>query len=112
HPANGTLFPQPWVLREGAARRMDQAVGGGWRLVLRDQAPLAFELPALPVMVQVLYLGSPGLTETEGVLGQWFARHDCAAALVRPDHYVYGVAANAAELAAMLNRLAREITPV
>lgn len=28
----------------------------------------------------------------------WFARHHCAAAIVRPDHYVYGVAASEAEL--------------
>ncbi len=28
----------------------------------------------------------------EGVLARWFDRHDCRAALVRPDHYVFGVA--------------------
>ena len=105
HPANGTLFPQPWILRDGAPRRMDELVGTGWRLVLRDRAAMAFAAEALPAGVQVLHLGAPAFTETEGVLAAWFARHDCAAALVRPDHYVHGVAANAAQLAAMLEQL-------
>jgi 3-(3-hydroxy-phenyl)propionate hydroxylase len=30
--------------------------------------------------------------ELDGVLARWFARHGCHAAVVRPDHYVYGVA--------------------
>jgi 3-(3-hydroxy-phenyl)propionate hydroxylase len=28
----------------------------------------------------------------EGVVGDWFIRNTCSAAIVRPDHYVYGVA--------------------
>jgi 3-(3-hydroxy-phenyl)propionate hydroxylase len=36
--------------------------------------------------------------EVDGVLVQWFEKNECAAALVRPDHYVYGVAATTAEL--------------
>ena len=35
------------------------------------------------------------LRETEGVVAAWMRRHRCHAALVRPDHYVFGVAADA-----------------
>ena len=45
------------------------------------------------------------LREESGVVTSWFARHACAAAIVRPDHYVYGVAADEAALAAMLSGL-------
>ncbi|MDB5807291.1 MAG: FAD-binding monooxygenase [Betaproteobacteria bacterium] len=111
HAANGTLFPQPWILHDGAPRRMDELAGTGWRLVLRDRAALAFPAGALPAGTRILHLGAPAFTETECVLAAWFARHECFAALVRPDHYVYGVAADAAQLGAMLGRLAPRIKP-
>ena len=31
----------------------------------------------------------------------WFQRHECVAALVRPDNYVYGVSGSAAGIVAM-----------
>jgi 3-(3-hydroxy-phenyl)propionate hydroxylase len=40
------------------------------------------------------------------VLARWFERHACRAALVRPDHYVYGVATDASQLATQLASLA------
>jgi 3-(3-hydroxy-phenyl)propionate hydroxylase len=43
-----------------------------------------------------------GWYETEGILAAWFRRHECSAALVRPDHYVYGVASSASALLALL----------
>ncbi len=42
---------------------------------------------------------APGFTEVDGVLAGWFHRHGVQAALVRPDHYVYGVSSTPAELA-------------
>ena len=109
HAARGTLFPQPWLLRDGAKVRMDQAVGTGWRLVLKDHTPLDFDIKALRMPVAVLHTGSPEFTETEGVLAAWFAQQQCAAALVRPDHYVYGVAADAGQLRTMLEQLQKQI---
>jgi len=110
HPARGTIFPQPWLkLPDGEPKRMDDVLGSGWRLVLDRRADadvqrLARDL-ALPGL-RVAQLGTAELTETEGVLQRWFERHGCAAALVRPDHYVYGVASSAQELAAQLGALA------
>jgi 3-(3-hydroxy-phenyl)propionate hydroxylase len=99
HAATGTLFPQPWVLRAGQKLRMDQLAGTGWRLVLKAGTP-ATAVPALDGLsmpVTLLHLGTAGVTEAEGVLENWFSTHQCIAALVRPDHYVYGVAATAQE---------------
>jgi 3-(3-hydroxy-phenyl)propionate hydroxylase len=35
----------------------------------------------------------------------WFDRHGCCAAIIRPDHYVFGVARDAATLIGMLREL-------
>jgi 3-(3-hydroxy-phenyl)propionate hydroxylase len=39
------------------------------------------------------------------VLANWFERQGCCAAIVRPDHYVYGVALNASALESELAQL-------
>jgi 3-(3-hydroxy-phenyl)propionate hydroxylase len=91
----GGLFPQP---RLAGDARMDARCGTAWRLVLD------VSLPACPVDADVtcIALAEPALAETEGVVAAWMARHACRAALVRPDHYVYGTAADAAGVTALL----------
>lgn len=42
-------------------------------------------------------------------LPNWFKKHDCTAALVRPDHYVYGVAADEAALDRLLADVSKEL---
>jgi len=92
----GTLFPQP---RLEGGELMDQRFGSGWRLVL--DASLA--MPAdVDEEVTVVALDAPGIRETEGVVSAWMLRHYCRAALVRPDNYVYGTAADAAGVASLL----------
>jgi 3-(3-hydroxy-phenyl)propionate hydroxylase len=49
--------------------------------------------------------GEGCLEEADGLLEQWFEKNACAAALVRPDHYVYGVAATPDELDRQLEGL-------
>ena len=112
HPAVGTLFPQPRVLQNGQPVLLDDAAGSGWRIVLGDAAlgwsPTAGTGYALLRVTTTPQRGA--WAETEGVLAGWFQRHACAAAIVRPDHYVYAVAATAhalqAELAALALNLA------
>ncbi|MEY2617102.1 MAG: hypothetical protein RL522_104 [Pseudomonadota bacterium] len=102
HAARGTLFPQPWLRVRGKSVRMDDVLGRGWRLVLSADADSGFELVAQAPMDQglrVVRLGTPVFTEAHDVLTTWFRRHGVCAALVRPDHYVYGVASTPAELA-------------
>ena len=97
NPARGTLFPQPWLQRAGQRVRMDDAVGTGWRLVLRD-AGQAIDA----VVPRLRSLSLPALNECDGVLAAWFDRHRCSAALVRPDHYVFGTAIDEAGVPGLL----------
>ena len=96
--ACGSLSPQPWLLDAAGPLRMDERFGRGWRLVLG--AGLAS--PALPDGLTGVVLGTAQATEQDGVLAAWLDKHQAVAALVRPDHYVYGTAADPAGLAALL----------
>jgi 3-(3-hydroxy-phenyl)propionate hydroxylase len=99
--ARGTLFPQPWLHTRGdAALRMDAQAGHGWRLVCDDA--LAHAAPAAHGIAR-LHIGARGARETQGVVAAWMRRHQCHAALVRPDHYVFGVASTLAELDDLLD---------
>jgi 3-(3-hydroxy-phenyl)propionate hydroxylase len=54
--------------------------------------------------------GGPELVDEEdGVLAAWFDHHGCRAAIVRPDHYVFGVASDNSALGKMLSELATRL---
>jgi 3-(3-hydroxy-phenyl)propionate hydroxylase len=91
----GTLFPQPRLASSGAL--MDHAVGGGWRLVFAADADVPRELPAGVTVVALART-----PEADGVVARWMHAHGCRAALVRPDHYVFGTARTAAESSQLL----------
>jgi 3-(3-hydroxy-phenyl)propionate hydroxylase len=99
--ARGTLFAQPRLMSGG---RMDDRFGAGWRLVL-DGALVA---PAAASRLTVVDLAAE--PEAEGVVAAWMRRHETHAALVRPDHYVYGVAATPDQLEALLAEWQRALT--
>jgi 3-(3-hydroxy-phenyl)propionate hydroxylase len=96
----GTLFPQP-RLRAGNLL-MDDRFGCGWRLVATWRCDAVDGL----TVVQL-----DGAREAEGVAAGWLRRHACDAALLRPDHYVFGTASGPAQLQELLaewrGRLAR-----
>lgn len=110
-PGCGTIFPQPWLVRGAQAVLMDSVAGTGWRLVIDASAG---ELPALarPVAdalaLKMMHIGTAAgaLRERDGVLADWFKRHRCVAALVRPDHYVYGTARRLEDIAPLLDSAA------
>ena len=109
HPANGSLFPQPWLSAGGLRARFDDVVGCGWRLVLSDAAG-EIDVPdvlAARLGVSRTRIGAhrDAIPELEGVLSDWFRRYGCSAAVVRPDHYVYGVVTSAADAAALFAEL-------
>ena len=111
HAANGTLFPQPRVVLDGRTGLMDDIVGGGLRVIASaDVAPEA--LLASPAVIAagatVILVSAAGakavaapagvaaVIEQDDIVTDWFARQGACIALVRPDHYVYGVASNCA----------------
>ena len=95
-------------------RLLDKVIGVGWGAFIagrRDDARALLSLCAdnSDVSAAVIVFADAGvpdaLEETEGVLASWFDSHGIAAAIVRPDHYVFGTARNAAELRALLREL-------
>jgi 3-(3-hydroxy-phenyl)propionate hydroxylase len=110
-PARGTLFPQPRIARGATAGLLDEMTGSGWRLVIDGRSDDAASLRSLSTArgdmsvcaIAPVGAGRPNvLEETEGVLASWFDRHDVVAAMVRPDHYVFGTARDATELRDLL----------
>ena len=95
-PGAGTLFPQP-RLRGGVL--MDRLHGHGWRLVGDGTLPLDAP-PGMRSSMQSIDLAVE--PETEDVVAVWMRRHGVHAALLRPDHYVFGSASNAANAGALM----------
>ena len=109
HPANGTIFPQPRVKCGNELSLLDDLTGTGLRVVADgglDLAPLVDNDTVRQLGIKLVQVNSADRTapatrlggqlvsvvETEGVLARWFDRHECRAAIVRPDNYVFGVA--------------------
>ncbi len=109
HPANGTLFPQPWIETLGGERRLDELAGAGWRIVWDGRHAAASDWTDRR-SVTVGGADPAALRERDGVLAGWFDCQDCVAAIVRPDHYVYGVLRDPAEAGPMLAVLQNRLT--
>ncbi len=110
HAANGTLFPQPRVRVGSGTKLLDDLAGTGFRVVVNDRIDAAAvkRHPAVARLdARVVRIGAgEAVQEVEGVVAAWFEKHGCAAALVRPDHYVFGVASDQAGLGALLEAAA------
>ncbi|CAN1565608.1 UbiH 2-polyprenyl-6-methoxyphenol hydroxylase and related FAD-dependent oxidoreductases [Burkholderiaceae bacterium] len=109
HPARGSIFPQPLLVQsDGTQVRMDDVYPAGWKIVFSAEAGDDFLQAAqhhhLPALLS-LKLGSSELTEAEGVLRQWFEKHQIQAAIMRPDHYIYGVCQTSLDVTTQLQAL-------
>ncbi|MBI2770995.1 MAG: bifunctional 3-(3-hydroxy-phenyl)propionate/3-hydroxycinnamic acid hydroxylase [Burkholderiales bacterium] len=102
HAAAGTIFPQPWIEQGATRRRLDDLAGRGWRLVLAPGLAPDVEAAQFPGLT-IVAVDSSGWREADGVAARWFVQQQCVAALVRPDHYVFGVAATGGDIAALLD---------
>jgi len=107
HPANGSIFPQPRVRHAGGEALLDEVAGSWFRLVVRQDFPVKKSKLAEAMGMKLVRIGAGegSLEEVDGILAQWFEKNECSAALVRPDHYVYGVAASAGELDRQLDAM-------
>ena len=112
--ANGALFPQPRVKADGKSMLLDDVAGHGLRLMLGADAD-AGRVAALESVkrcgAQVVQVGGKGWPEEDGIVAAWFARHGAIAALVRPDHYVYGVASTLEGIEALAASFAAACRP-
>ena len=81
----------------GALRRL-----GARRVVLRSRGCVAGRLADPDVIA---------LTATDGLFADWLAETGAAAAVVRPDRYIYGLARTQAELARLIDDLSRSLFP-
>lgn len=102
-PARGLLFPQPAIVESASSSLLDTFTGPEWRLVLDGRRIGAGEGEALAEAIDGIVVRAvaphgddaadpTALREKDGVLSAWFDRHGAIAAIVRPDHYVFGAA--------------------
>ncbi|MDM0028372.1 bifunctional 3-(3-hydroxy-phenyl)propionate/3-hydroxycinnamic acid hydroxylase [Variovorax saccharolyticus] len=98
--ARGSLFPQPWLEVGDCRKRMDELLGNGWRLVTAEGAARPSEAVTSGLTLRTLSLAD--YAETDGITASWFRTHECSAALIRPDNYVYGVAGTQSQLDALI----------
>ena len=97
---------------------LDEFTGACVRIVLSCEFPpltdaqskLVKKLGAIVIRIADATGRTDGLEsiycETESVTTNWFAKHGCVAAIVRPDHYVFGTASDSDSLALELTDFA------
>ncbi|MCJ7995550.1 bifunctional 3-(3-hydroxy-phenyl)propionate/3-hydroxycinnamic acid hydroxylase [Rhizobium cremeum] len=119
-PARGLLFPQPAIVEGDSPRLLDKFTGPEWRLILDGRRIGTGEGEALAKAIDGIVVRAvvpqgeknadpTALREKDGVLSAWFDRHGVIAALVRPDHYVFGAARSIADLTEQLSDLHRRL---
>lgn len=119
---SGTAFPQPLVSMDGQQTMLDDLTGAAFRIVIGGEHgditplsnhPLVRTSEAVVVVVQnnetILIDGVVKGTDKDRLFSKWFALHQCAAALVRPDGYVFGAAATIDDLPNLLDELTSRI---
>lgn len=117
----GSLFVQPKVLdARGEEKFLDDVTGNRFAIFAAENVVAALPTSARTALQRLgghTTVVSSGVEsarkdgdvlyvcETDGLFANWCAQHGVWAALVRPDRYVYGVAANAQDLTALVDAL-------
>lgn len=82
HRAVGWQIPQPWVTgADGAKVRFDDVLGGQWAIVHISERPSGADA-----------WGVPTISVVEPTLLRWLHRKKAAAAVLRPDGFIYAAA--------------------
>lgn len=107
-PAAGERFIQPWI-DEGSGRRLlDDSYHAPWRLFVTTQtesdAARSLVRAASP-QITIQIVAAEGVADA-GAITAWLKARQVSAALVRPDFYVFGGAANRERLVELLTSLA------
>jgi flavoprotein hydroxylase len=101
-PHAGSLFAQGTV----GGRPFDDVFGAGWRLVTIDTDAVA-DADGWFASVGGRIVA---VTDPDTTYSRWFSEHDARWALQRPDFHLYGTATTAAEAAALLADLRRDLS--
>ena len=111
-PGAGEPCPQPWIVGPGGRARLDDMLPSGFNLLFVGDidAPLALLGQASELGVAVHQVArSPSerasLTEEDGLLANWLSAKGACAVLVRPDHMVFGTAADVRQTEGLLREL-------
>jgi 2-polyprenyl-6-methoxyphenol hydroxylase-like FAD-dependent oxidoreductase len=104
----GKLAPQGRITHgEQTAIRFDEVYGSGWILLARqgDGDMLDSEEAAFLDALGGRVIEVADAEDADGVYRAFFADHDIAAVLYRPDFRIFGTAATAAEIPGLVHRL-------
>ena len=120
--AAGELFPQGAVRCGTRDGRFDDLVGEGPCILVRNPAALTaigeyarLRWRALGGRIAALGRSGDGddlvttIADTAGTYAAWFDAHRCEAAVIRPDWYLYGIAADGVRLAVLLEDVYRAL---
>ena len=121
-PAVGSIFPQPKVRHSVSEALLDDVTGSDFRLVARDidLAQLAGDPRLNKLGLTLCRLGANTASRTDNILQvedcddlltAWLDRHGTNAALVRPDHYVFGTAIDLAGARELIDELTSMLFP-
>ena len=119
-PPAGQLFVQGRVSYQGRSGRFDDLIGQGFQVMSWTANPLSFMdggrvslLSEIGAHISVLSAGyKPGrhvVDDLRGVYARWFRENNLEAVVVRPDYYVFGGVAHAAQLPYLVDDLRRQL---
>jgi 2-polyprenyl-6-methoxyphenol hydroxylase-like FAD-dependent oxidoreductase len=112
-PLAGQLAVQGLVSRDGVAGRFDDVVGRGFVVLAAAGDPRAELSAAQLAGLQELdcrFASLEQLTDCDGRLREWLDAHHVNTVIVRPDFYVYGSAAAAHQVPALVEDLLDSLT--
>lgn len=114
----GELAPQGWIHLEGATGRFDDVVGWGFQLVVADADPFELLNEDQRVFLESIQCKAVGVTTREDsglalditwAYDRWFEEHGVVAFLMRPDFYIFGTVAKAAQIPGMVEALRAQL---
>ena len=116
-PVAGRLAVQGLVRApDGRAGRLDDVIGPGFVLVVRDGQPSELTtsdrqfLDSISARMVTLEPASGGFEDLDGALTSWLDRVGLAAVIARPDGYAFGGARTAAELPTLVTELREKLS--
>jgi 3-(3-hydroxy-phenyl)propionate hydroxylase/flavoprotein hydroxylase len=113
---HGDLFPQGLISTAERTALFDDIAGTSWLIVTngrealsamsRDDRDAFAAIGGREIAFGFASMfGGSEISDTGGVYARWFSKSGCVAAIVRPDSYVYGLARDPGELAALTKEL-------